>query len=339
MYTSFSSTSPFVSCQCFVHDITLTQSGRRCYDFSFVSDLYPISAVAKLTGIPLDTLRAWERRYRVVVPQRAAGRRVYSEEQIKRLLLLRRAVNQGHSIGLAAKMGDRQLRGLLDKSATLGEESASKAIGTPDILAPVLRALERFDYAATDREINRLAVTIPSPSDFIHQAALPLMHIVGQRWHEGRSSIAQEHILTRQLSGLLTSLLRTYSRSNPPARILFATPRNERHEFPLLAAAMLTAVAGLGVFYLGTDLPAADIVLAARRTDPDAVLLSVSVTPGSETLAELNHISRKLPRSTSLWLGGPPEIRLAEGLGDSRWLVLDNYSALEHQLLALGTRV
>ncbi len=305
----------------------------------FVADLYPISAVAKLTGIPLDTLRAWERRYRVVVPQRAAGRRVYSEEQIERLLLLRRVVNQGHSIGLASKMADRQLRGLLDKSAALGEGSISKAKETTDILTPVFRALERFDYAGTDREINRLAVSIPSPSDFIHQVALPLMHSVGQRWHEGKSSIAQEHILTRQLSSLLTSLLRTYSRSDPPARVLLATPRNERHEFPILAAAMLTVVAGLGVFYLGTDLPAADIVLAARRTDADAVLLSVSVTPGSDTVAELNQISRKLPRATSLWLGGPSEIRLAEGLGGGRWLILDNYSALEHQLAALGTRV
>jgi hypothetical protein len=59
---------------------------------------YSISAVAKLTGIPLDTLRAWERRYRTVIPKRAARGRVYSEEQIQKLLLLRRAVNQGHSI-------------------------------------------------------------------------------------------------------------------------------------------------------------------------------------------------------------------------------------------------
>jgi DNA-binding transcriptional MerR regulator len=89
---------------------------------------YPISAVAKLTGIPLDTLRAWERRYRTVIPKRAARGRVYSEEQIQKLLLLRRAVEQGHSIGQVAALGERQLRELLEKSSSLAAgQSAAKA--------------------------------------------------------------------------------------------------------------------------------------------------------------------------------------------------------------------
>ena len=88
---------------------------------------YPISAVAKLTGIPLDTLRAWERRYRTVIPKRAGRGRVYSEDQIQKLLLLRRAVEQGHSIGQVAALGDRQLRELLEKSSAIATgESASK---------------------------------------------------------------------------------------------------------------------------------------------------------------------------------------------------------------------
>jgi len=56
---------------------------------------YPISAAAKLTGIPLDTLRAWERRYRAVIPKRSAGARVYSEEQIKSFCYWRQAVEEG----------------------------------------------------------------------------------------------------------------------------------------------------------------------------------------------------------------------------------------------------
>jgi methanogenic corrinoid protein MtbC1 len=236
-------------------------------------------------------------------------------------------------------LGDRQLRELHDKSSSFATvRSGSTARESQDILIPVLRALERFDYAATDREINRLAATIPSPRDFVHQVALPLMNTIGGRWHEGKCSIAQEHILTRHLSALMLSLVRTYSRSNPPARVLLATPRNERHEFPILVAAMLTAVVGLGVIYVGADLPAADIVLAARRTDANAVLLSLSAAPSSETLEELSHIARKLPRSTSLWLGGPPDLGLEQAVTGSRWLVLRDFCALEDQLGALGAR-
>ncbi len=299
---------------------------------------YPISATAKLTGIPIDTLRAWERRYATVIPRRAARGRLYSEEQIQRLMLLRRAVEQGHAIGQVAKLGNRQLSGLLEQGESLKEERTARTKDSQEDLLPVFRALDRFDYAAANREINRLAVTMANPRDFVHQAALPLMRTIGRRCHEGKSSIAQEHMLTNLLSALLASLVRTYSPSKPPARVLLATPSNERHAFPTLVAAMLTAVAGLGVIYLGTELPSADIVLATRRSDAHAVVLSISSLPGPETVQDLAYISRKVSRSTALWLGGAPQLGLDQATEGSRWMVLHDFAALEHQLTALGGR-
>ncbi len=299
---------------------------------------YPISAVAKLTGIPLDTLRAWERRYGAVTPKRGERGRVYSEEQIQKLVLLRRAVEQGHSIGQVAALGDRQLRQLLEKSSAIASgQSAANQMDAPALLGPVLHALDRFDYAEIDREINRLAAALGSPRNFVHQAALPLMRTVGERWHEGRCSIAQEHILTNLLTGVLASLVRTYSPSNPPARILLATPASERHAFPTLAAAMLAAAGGLGAIYLGTDLPAADIVLAARKSESDIVLLSLSSAPNAEVRNDLDFIARKAPRAASLWLGGAPELHLDRAAG-SRWTVLHDFATLEQQLAARGAR-
>jgi methanogenic corrinoid protein MtbC1 len=206
------------------------------------------------------------------------------------------------------------------------------------MLAPVLRALDRFDYAGTDREINRLAAAMGSPRNFVHHAALPLMRTVGERWHEGKCSIAQEHMLTNLLTGVLASLVRTYSPSNPPARVLLATPANERHAFPTLAAAMLIAAGGLGAIYLGTDLPSADIVLAARKSEADVVLLSLSSAPTSEVLDDLTYIARKAPRAAALWLGGPPALHLDQATAGSRWQVVQDFSALEHQLAARGAR-
>jgi DNA-binding transcriptional MerR regulator len=300
---------------------------------------YPIRAAAKLTGIPLDTLRAWERRYRTVKPKRAGRGRVYSEDQIQKLLLLRRAVEQGHSIGQVAALGDRQLRELLEKSSALAAgESDPNSADEKAVLAPILNALDRFDYAGTDREINRLAAALGSPRNFVHQAALPLMRTVGERWHKGKCSIAQEHMLTNLLTAVLASLVRTYAPSNPPCRVLLATPRNERHAFPTLAAAMLAAAGGLGAIYLGTDLPAADIVLAARKSEADIVLLSLSSVPNSEVLDDLGYIGHKAPRAAALWLGGAPELRLEQAAAGARWMVLNDFSALEHQLAARGAR-
>jgi MerR family transcriptional regulator, light-induced transcriptional regulator len=200
------------------------------------------------------------------------------------------------------------------------------------------RCCTPFDYGGIDREINRLAAAMGSPRNFVHQAALPLMRTVGERWHEGKCSIAQEHMLTNLLTGVLASMVRTYSPSNPPARVLLATPTNERHAFPTLAAAMLAAAGGLGAIYLGTDLPAADIVLAARKSEADVVLLSLSSPPNSEVVDDLSYIARKVPRPTALWLGGAPELHLDLATAGSRWMVLQDFSALEHQLAARGAR-
>ena len=118
----------------------------------------------------------------------------------------------------------------------------------------------------------------------------------------------------------------------PPAKVLLATPQGDLHDFPILVAAMLTAAAGLGVVYLGTDLPAAEIVQAARRSGADAVLLSVSTTPSRETLSDLAFVSRKLHRRTHLWLGGGSHLGLNDAMDSSRWIILNQFASLESNL-------
>ena len=300
---------------------------------------YPISAVSKLTGIPLDTLRAWERRYQAVTPKRSARGRLYTEIQVKRLQLLRQAVEGGHAIGQVAKVQDKVLRQLLDNGTTLVQsDPAMRNQLSEDFLAPVMRAIERFDYSQADRALNQVATAIASPRNLVHDVALPLMRAIGERWHQGKCSIAQEHMLTSLLSALLTSFIRTYTSSNPPARVMFATPLGEQHGFPNLAAAMLTAAGGLGVIHLGTELPRQDIALAARKSGASALLLSISKTPGAQFGDDLLYIAGKAPKSTALWLGGAPEVFLDHVAHGPRWLVLHDFSALERELAAIGAR-
>ncbi len=303
-----------------------------------MASTYPISAVSKLTGIPLDTLRAWERRYQAVTPKRSARGRLYTEIQVQRLLLLRQAVESGHGIGQVARVRDKGLRELLDNGTTLIQSEAARNQVSEDFLAPVLRAIEFFDYAQADRALNQATTAVGSPRSLVHHVALPLMRTIGERWHQGKCSIAQEHMLTSLLSALLTSFIRTYTPSNPRARVMFATPVDERHGFPNLAAAMLTAAGGLGVIHLGTELPSADIVLAARKSGASALLLSISKTPEKTFGDDLLYIARKAPKSTALWLGGAPEVlldRIAYGL---RWRVLHDFAALERELTGVGAR-
>ncbi|HEX4486118.1 MAG TPA: B12-binding domain-containing protein, partial [Terriglobales bacterium] len=274
-----------------------------------------------MTGISLDTLRAWERRHRVVTPKRSPRGRVYTEKQVRRLILLRRAVDHGYAIGQVATSEDQSLENILESVGG----AANTASSVPDAtISPVLQAMESYDYAKAERELNRLATAIASPRELVHQVALPLMRVAGERLHEGRYSIAQEHMISSILTGLLASFIRVHAASQPPAKVLFATTCNERHGFPNLAAAMLTAAGGLGVIHLGTDLPADEIVMAARKSGADAVLLSLSTTADDATLNELRQIARKTPRSVALWIGGSPELFADTLVRDSRWRTLDS---------------
>jgi DNA-binding transcriptional MerR regulator len=78
---------------------------------SQVKPTYRIGAVSRLTGVASDTLRVWERRYRAVVPQRSdAGTRLYSQEDVGRLALIKRLVDGGDAISSVANLGLEQLR-------------------------------------------------------------------------------------------------------------------------------------------------------------------------------------------------------------------------------------
>ena len=258
---------------------------------------YPIRAVTKLTGISADTLRAWERRYQAVVPERSGRGRQYNPTHIARLRRLGQLVARGHAIGSIASRSDEELDALL--APPLPPEPSAPA---PALLAPVLSAIESFDAARVSDELSRLAAVL-APRDLLYQAVVPLMQEVGSRWHEGRFAIAQERLVSQALRNLLGSMLRMFRQSTPQRRIVAATPVGESHEFGLLAASMLAALSGIEVVYLGTDLPADQTARAARSVSAQMALLGITIVT-DRTQTEVAALAAALPASTTLCLGG-----------------------------------
>lgn len=303
---------------------------------------YPIRAVSKLTGLSIDTLRAWERRYQVVLPERSGRDRLYSESDLQRLNLLREAVDQGYSIGHLSTLNNQQIQDFLNRTTPAFHLSPGISPVSPlpkqlD-LTTVFSALERFDTLEADRELSRYAALL-APRALVDQVVIPLMHKVGDAWFAGTLSIAQEHLMSAVLRNLLGAMIRLYLRSNPPATLLFATPTNEHHEFGILAAAMLAAGGGLGVVYLGIGLPAQEIVTAAQKTSARAVLLGAKGALGWEpTLKEIQAVAENLSDPTELWLGGSFPEKVAPELNFSKIILLEDFTALEHHLIRLGAK-
>ena len=320
-----------------------------------MSSHYAIGAASVLTGLTVDTLRAWERRYGVVKPTRDDRGRTYTDADVRRLQLLAAAIARGHAIGRVAGLDDGALAALLEPAralpgAALPLEPAMtspRRRGRPPALshtplvptAPigrVLAALRRFDASEVERELGRLAAALP-PRELVHAWLLPLMQHTGVEWHQGRLSTAQEHLLSAAVRSLLGGIIRAMPQAGRQPNLLLATVAQDRHEFGILGAALLAALAGLRVTYLGCDLPPAEIVDAARRSGASAVVLGVTYAESRSRLAsDLDLLARQLPAGLTLWLGGS----LAASIRTpARAVVLRDLAGFEAALRQMGGRI
>jgi methanogenic corrinoid protein MtbC1 len=274
--------------------------------------------------LTVDTLRAWERRHEAVRPTRDARGRVYSDAEIARLKTLGDLVRRGHAIGAVAGLDDGRLRRLLTRSAAAAPEDAAPRAPLAD-LRTITSALDAYDLDEVERALNTFAVLLP-PRDLIRTVVLPLLREVGARWERGTLRPSQEHVISAIVRSVLGGLLRTATRPTAHARphAVFATPAGERHELGLLSAAVLAASAGIGLLYLGADLPAADIAHAAAGTDARVVILAVT-TSGVVDQAERRALAR-LSRERPVWAGGAAAGRFAR-VGGGRIRVIDDLDA------------
>lgn len=271
---------------------------------------YPIRAVARITGLSVDTLRAWERRYEAVVPARHGRGRSYTDADVARLRLLADLVERGHAIGTIAALPDAELQQLLSGGDA---HTARRAEPVAANIDPLMDALDRYDLGQIEPILNRHAAVLP-PSDLVFVVILPLLREIGRRWETGRLRPSQEHLVSAIVRSVLGGLLRAAGRPNGGPTIVFATPIGERHELGLLSAALLAASAGYRVVYLGADVPAADVAHAATTTGAGIVMMSAT-TPGAMGKHDARTLAR-LPAGVELWIGGPEARSLLAAIGD-----------------------
>ena len=299
---------------------------------------YPIRAVAKLTGVAIDTLRAWERRHRAVTPVRDDRGRMYTDADVARLRLLRGAVEHGHSIGRLAGLTDAELRHLAANTGASAVSAVEPPPRTSLDTAALTAALQTYDATAIDQQISRLAAVLP-PLELLRDVLMPVLAQVGDDWHRGPSRIAHEHLMSATMRNILGSFLRLYARPGASTRLLFATPAGERHEIGTLGAAMLAASSGLSVAYLGPDLPAGEIVESVSPAGAQVLVLGLTATSTGKTREhELRTIVRDLPKEVELWVGGRGALRYT-ALISPRGLVLPDYNAYQRELVRVGGRV
>ncbi|MBI3568772.1 MAG: cobalamin B12-binding domain-containing protein [Gemmatimonadetes bacterium] len=258
--------------------------------------------VAARTGLTPDLLRAWERRYAVVAPTRSAGhQRLYSDADIARLTLLRLAVESGRPISQVAPLETSELQRLVERDEEkrrLASSPPSAAVATADgdsVLAAALGAVDRLDDVALSTVLRRAALLL-GVDEMLDGVLGPLLFTIGSLWHQGALRPANEHMATAVIRRTLSWMMEhAEPAANAPA-VVVGTPSGQVHEMGAMLAAAAGASAGWRVVYLGPNLPARDLVAAAKRANAAALALSLVYPVGDAAVeAELRELRAALP--------------------------------------------
>ena len=283
---------------------------------------HPIRVVAARTGLPQDVIRAWERRYGAVAPPRGGtGRRLYTDEDIERLRLLKRAVTGGRRISDVAGLDTDRLRAIVAEDAreTPAGNAARLAAergGRVDprvMLEDALAALEQLDRHRLEYVLNDASVEL-SGAAFRQQLIVPLLDIIGARWEEGSLRIVHEHLASTIVRSFLAAPKNGHDRRHAP-RIVITTPAGQHHELGALMAAAVAEEIGWDVHFLGANLPAEEVAGAVRQIGATAVALSVCYRENdAHVVEELRRVRHLVDRAVPVFAGGRAALALREKL-------------------------
>jgi DNA-binding transcriptional MerR regulator/methylmalonyl-CoA mutase cobalamin-binding subunit len=265
--------------------------------------LLRIRSVARATGLSPDTLRVWERRYGSLASRRsAAGYRLYSESDVRRLTLLRALIGAGHAIGEIAMLAPTELERLAARLA--GQPMPGPEGLGAQTRARFLESISGLDTTAAERAIAACRLVLP-PLELVREVIVPLLHDVGERWVRDEFSIAQEHAASAVVRGHLGDVLRTLEAPIGAPVAISATPAGEMHEFGALIAGIIAGTQAFRVVYLGANVPAEDFARAAKDGGARVALLSCVAIPKDACAREVRAIRRALPPAIALVAGGP----------------------------------
>ena len=254
-----------------------------------------ILQLSKETGIGVDTLRIWERRYGCPMPERdARGHRSYSAQQADALRVVVKLQNFGVRPAKIFALNDEARQGLLAQH--LGQA------------LPLDSELQRLAAELPPEQVGRVMQERLQQwglSEFVHRFALPLLQALDRGWSEGWISIAREHLVSDRLEALLKARLTPLTTDENRPRILFLTLSGERHKLGLLLAAALFHAQGVDCLLVNEELPLAEVPALAVELQVAAVALSFSAHYSTrQAKQDLASLRRSLEPKIKLLAGG-----------------------------------
>ncbi|MER3481792.1 MAG: MerR family transcriptional regulator [Meiothermus sp.] len=231
---------------------------------------YTIAEVEERVGLSTALLRQWERRYGFPKPERSpGGHRLYSEADLEALYSIKTWIAEGVSPAQA-------VRCYLESLTQEGPRP-------PETLSLELEEALLHANTETAERILSEAHRLHPLETVVMEIISPCLRRIGDGWHMGRVSTAQEHLASTFLRGSLQGLLHMMGGSLGPTLVVSTLP-GEQHEIGGLITAIFLRRAGYSVHYLGPNTPLSDLKGFVERTGAKAVVLSAMQPVSLESL-------------------------------------------------------
>lgn len=269
---------------------------------------YTIKVVSERTGVRPVTLRAWERRYDLLDPDRLDNNyRLYSERDIQVIRWITNRLDEGLSISNAVReYNDLRQQGIWPEALpSVLPPTPSQTPAHP----PAYYSDQLYDALIAHNEAAAKKVTdsVQSMYDLttiFFEIFAPCLHRIGDAWYRGEIRIATEHFASAYIRGILMNLLQAFPIYSQAPTILIGCAPEEFHEIAPLMLSVLLRREGYQVEFLGADLPMDDLVAYAGDVSPEMIILSASFEHSARPLFRMQALLDELPAKPILGFGG-----------------------------------
>lgn len=293
--------------------------------------LLSIGALSAATGIPVETIRSWERRHGFPEAERKpSGHRVYPLATVPRLRRIAQALALGHRAAQVLSASESALEALMASGTDpVPVSSARLQTGLGPLSADVsdlLPAVRRFEAGSIKAALHQDWARL-GPLEFLERRAAPFLLALGEGWADGSLDVRHEHFGSALLGDLLGELRRPIEDRAAGPYAALATLPGELHGLGLQMSALVFALAGWRPVILGVDTPVPQITSLWREVPLGAVALSCVLPRGRSTAGSLQALRRRLPPQIALLVGGAGAPSTLRSDGITRFLDLHQLDA------------
>jgi DNA-binding transcriptional MerR regulator len=259
---------------------------------------YSIKELEKLSGIKAHTIRIWEKRYRIITPQRTATNiRCYTDDDLKKIMNVSLLNHNGIKISQIARMSQE---GISDKIFEISE-SKSEADIYVDQLVVAMVDMEEDQFEKILAGLIRKIGFERSITEVVY----PFLEKIGILWQTSTITPAHEHFISNLIRQRIIYAVATLPiPSRKSRKVVLFLPEGELHEIGLLFFHYLTRKNGFKTYYLGQSVPHEDLKSVYRVHQPDILITSLVSSPSTNKVEDyIQLLSRDFPRATILASG------------------------------------